>query len=496
MTNNMVEVKNITKKFGANTALDNVSFNIKEGEVHALLGENGAGKSTMLNILHGIITDYEGNVRMDGQDVKFHNATEAINFGISKVHQEVTSVTELTAGQNIALGYEPKKGPFIDYNKLYEDTDVYLKRLGCNFNSRSSVKNLSVGEIQMIVIAKALYHNAKVISFDEPTSALTDKEINNLMNIIDELKAAGITILYVTHRLDEVFRIADSATVLRDGKYIETMNVADINKEQLINKMVGRDVSSFAVRHKPSCVQEEVVMEVEDLELEGVFHDVDFKLHKGEILSFSGLIGSKRTDVMLTIFGEYAKTGGQIKLHGEPVEIRNSHDAVSNKIALIPENRKTQGFVKNFSNSENMALASMKTFVNGPFVDVKAMDENAMEKIKMIQIHPPDPNYITASLSGGNAQKVIIGKWLTTDADIIIFDEPTKGIDVGAKAEIYKIMEDMVAQGKSIIMVSSELPEIIGMSDRVVVMREGRKVKELERSELSEEVLLHYAMEG
>lgn len=492
----MINFKNITKKFGENVALNDVSFGIKKGEVHALLGENGAGKSTLLNILHGIYSDYEGNIELDGRNVRFFSATEAIDAGISKVHQEVTSVTELTAGQNIALGYEPTKGLLIDYDKLFKTTDVFLKRLGCSFDSKSSVKNLSVGEVQMIVIAKALYQNAEIISFDEPTSALSDNEVESLLNIIEELKSAGITILYVTHRLDEVFRIADRATILRDGTYVGTYDIKDMTKQQLINKMVGRDVSSFAERKKESCVSDEVVLKVENLSLEGVFEDINFELKKGEILSFSGLVGSKRTDVMMTIFGNYKKTTGKIYKNGKEVNITSPEVAVKNKISLIPENRKTQGVVKNFTNEQNISLASMDKYVDGIFINFDKTKANALEKIEALKVHPRDENYITSSLSGGNAQKVILGKWLSTDSDIIIFDEPTKGIDVGAKAEIYSIMEDLVHSGKSIIMVSSELPEVIGMSDRVIVMREGRKITELEGGNLTESEILSYSMEG
>lgn len=492
----MINFKNITKKFGENVALNDVSFGIKKGEVHALLGENGAGKSTLLNILHGIYSDYEGNIELDGRNVRFFSATEAIDAGISKVHQEVTSVTELTAGQNIALGYEPTKGLLIDYDKLFKTTDVFLKRLGCSFDSKSSVKNLSVGEVQMIVIAKALYQNAEIISFDEPTSALSDNEVESLLNIIEELKSAGITILYVTHRLDEVFRIADRATILRDGTYVGTYDIKDMTKQQLINKMVGRDVSSFAERKKESCVSDEVVLKVENLSLEGVFEDINFELKKGEILSFSGLVGSKRTDVMMTIFGNYKKTTGKIYKNGKEVNITSPEVAVKNKISLIPENRKTQGVVKNFTNEQNISLASMDKYVDGIFINFDKTKANALEKIEALKVHPRDGNYITSSLSGGNAQKVILGKWLSTDSDIIIFDEPTKGIDVGAKEEIYSIMEDLVHSGKSIIMVSSELPEVIGMSDRVIVMREGRKITELEGGNLTESEILSYSMEG
>lgn len=492
----MIHFCNITKRFPGNIALDDVDFRVNKGEVHALLGENGAGKSTLLNILHGIYSQYEGEIIIEESKVNFKNANDAIEFGIAKVHQEVNLVTELTVGQNIALGYEPKKGFLVDYKEMYKKTDRILVKLGCRFKSSDNINTLSTGEMQMILIAKALFHNAKVISFDEPTSALTDREVDRLLEIIKELKTQGITILYITHRLDEVFRIADRASILRDGKYICTKNVKDISKEILINNMVGRDVSAFAVRNKPLCVTKDVALEVTNLESKGVFHDISFKVHKGEILSFAGLVGAKRTDVMRAIFGADPITSGNIKVNGVESTIKTPKQALEHKIALIPENRKTQGFVKNFTNAQNMALASMDKFEKGVFIDHVKINDNCEHYIEQMDLHPNDPEYQTNSLSGGNAQKVIIAKWLTTNPDIIIFDEPTKGIDVGAKAEIYRLMEEMVANGKAIIMVSSELPEVIGMSDRVIVMREGRIVGELKRNELSEESILHFAMEG
>lgn len=493
---NMIHFTEITKRFPGNTALDHVDFGIQKGEVHALLGENGAGKSTLLNILHGIYSQYEGNIVIEGEKVNFKNANDAIESGIAKVHQEVSLVTELTVGQNIALGYEPRKGFLIDFNAMYAKTDEILVRLGCRFKSVDKVNSLSTGEMQMILIAKALFHNAKIISFDEPTSALTDKEVERLLKIILELKENGITILYITHRLDEVFQIADRASILRDGRYVCTLNIADVSRQELIQNMVGRDVSAFAVRKKALCATKEVALEVQHLESHGIFKDISFKVHKGEILSFAGLVGAKRTDVMRAIFGADPLHGGRILIHGKEVAIKTPVQALENRIALIPENRKTQGFVKNFSNAQNIALASMDKFIPGVFIDYGKIKENCEYYIEQMELHPDDPEYRTDSLSGGNAQKVIIAKWMTTNPDVIIFDEPTKGIDVGAKAEIYRLMEEMAASGKAIIMVSSELPEVIGMSDRVMIMREGRIVGELSRSETTEEQILHLAMEG
>lgn len=492
----MIHFSNITKQFPGNKALDNVNFTIDKGEIHALLGENGAGKSTLLNILHGIYPDYEGNIEIDGQKVNFRNANDAIEFGIAKVHQEVNLVTELTVGQNIALGYEITKGFLVDYDTMYKKTDSILEKLGCKFKSKDYVTSLSTGEMQMILIAKALFHNAKVISFDEPTSALTDREVDKLLKMIIELKAQGITILYITHRLDEIFAIADRASILRDGKYITTLDISKTSKEELIRHMVGRDVSAYAVRNKPLCASDEVVMEVKDLCKNGVFEHISFELHRGEILSFAGLVGSKRTDVMRAIFGADPYSSGEIYIKGKKANIKTPKDALKYSLGLIPENRKTQGFVKNFTNSSNMALASMNQFCNKGFINVKKIYDNCIYYTKEMNLHPADPDYLTESLSGGNAQKVIIAKWMTTDADIIIFDEPTKGIDVGAKAEIYRLMEELVANKKSIIMVSSELPEVIGMSDRVVVMREGKIMGFLNHDQLNEEIIMNFAMGG
>lgn len=492
----MIHFSKITKQFPGNKALDGVDFTVEKGEIHALLGENGAGKSTLLNILHGIIPDYEGAVEIAGKQVVFGSANEAIEFGIAKVHQEVNLVMELSAGQNIALGYETTRGFLVDYDELYKKTDKILKRLGCKFQSRDRVNGLSTGEMQMIQIAKALFHNASVISFDEPTSALTEKEVRRLLELVVELKNNGITILYITHKLDEVFAVADRASILRDGHYIGTMEIQNTTKAELIRNMVGRDISAYAVRNKPLCAAPEIVLEVKDLCSYGLFEHISFTLHKGEILSFSGLVGARRTDVMRAVFGADTYTSGEVLIKGEKVRIKTPQDALRYRIGLIPENRKTQGFVKNFTNAKNMALASLNQFCRLGMVEEQKIRNNCIRYIREMNLQPGDPEYLTERLSGGNAQKVIIAKWMTTDADIIIFDEPTKGIDVGAKAEIYRLMEEMVARGKSIIMVSSELTEVIGMSDRVIVMREGTIAGRLNREELSEEAIMKYAMGG
>jgi ribose transport system ATP-binding protein len=490
----IIKFHNVSKVFPGVKALDGVSFDIQKGEIHALLGENGAGKSTLLNILHGVYTEYDGEVHLNNQVVKFKNANDAIHHGISKVHQEVSLIPELTVGQNIVLGYEPKKGMLVDSKSIHDKANEILSKLRCNFKSEDKAGSLSTGEMQMVAIAKALYHKAEVISFDEPTASLSKSETDSLFEIINELKQNGITILYVSHRLEEIFEICDRATVLRDGTFIESFYVKDVSKEQLIRKMVGRDVSSFAVRNKKGMIGEETVLEVKGLTINNVFEDISFHLKKGEILGFFGLVGSKRTDVIRTIFGAEKKTNGTILLNGKEVDIKSSEQAVKLGLGLVPENRKTQGFLKFFNNADNIALTKLEKFTKFGLISHKKKTENCMTYIDEINLRPANPHYLTHELSGGNQQKVVISKWLSSDASILFLDEPTKGVDVGAKAEIYRVMEGLLEKGKSIIIVSSELPEVLGMSDRIIVMREGRKVIELMNKGLKEEDVLQYAM--
>ncbi|KQO16702.1 ABC transporter [Paenibacillus sp. Leaf72] len=496
MSNPIISFKTISKTFPGVKALDNINYDVMEGEIHALIGENGAGKSTLLNILHGIYNEYEGEVWIAGKKAAFKNTHDAIKAGISKVHQEVSLIADLTVGQNVALGHEPKNGPFIDFKTLHTKVDVILQRLRCKFRSIDLVSTLSTGEMQMLSIAKALFHESRIISFDEPTAALTETESRALFEIIRELKANGITVIFISHRLDELFQISDRITVLRDGKHVGTYQTAEMTRQKLIQSMVGRDVAAFAERKKLGLKTNEIVLEVKNLSRTGVFENISFQLNKGEILGVSGLVGSKRTDVVRAVFGADPKTSGDIYMKGKKVKIQTPKQGLKHGIGLIPENRKTQGFIHNLNNAENMGLASLEKFSHLGFINHKQKIENCNHLTKELQLNPKDPYYMTYNLSGGNQQKVVLGKWLTTDVDVLIFDEPTKGVDVGAKAEIYRLMEDLLAAGKSIIMVSSELPEVIGMSDRVMVMHEGKMIKELQRQELDEETILHYAMGG
>jgi ABC-type sugar transport system ATPase subunit len=350
--------------------------------------------------------------------------------------------------------------------------------------------------MQMISIAKSLFHNVSLISLDEPTASLSSRETGILFDLIGNLKKKGMTILYVSHRLEEIFYVADRVTILRDGTYIGTFPTKEISREELIRKMVGRDVAAFAYRKKDRVFNNEVVLKVESLSKPGIFHDISFELRKGEILGFSGLVGSRRTDVVRSIFGADSGSTGKISIKGKGVVIGSPRIAMKYGLGLIPEDRKTEGVIRNLSNEDNIGIACMNKFTAGGIINHRKKRDNCRDFIRKINVNPPDPRYITSQLSGGNQQKIILARWLSTDAEIMILDEPTKGIDVGAKEEIYLLLEDLVHQGKSVIMISSELPEIIGICDRVIVMHEGRKTAELDYEELSEEGVLHYAMGG
>lgn len=491
-----IRFNKINKYFPGAHVLKDISFSVEAGEVHALLGENGAGKSTLLNILHGIYNEYDGDVELFGQKVSFKNPNDAIiNGKISKVHQETNIVADLTVGENVALGHEPSKAGFVNRSELNREVNVVLEQLGCRFRSENKAFELSAGEMQMVAIAKALYYDSKIISLDEPTASLSSKETENLFKVIRELKKKGITILYVSHRLEEIFQICDRATILRDGTLISTLNVAETTRKQLIHSMVGRDVDALATRTKPCMAKEEVVLKVENY-TGAKFKNISFELHKGEILGFSGLVGAGRTELMRAICGIDEKKSGKLYLHGKEVHIRNSSDALRQGIGLLPEDRKTQGFLSLSTNIDNVAISSLKKHMTGIFVDSAKKRKNCERYIKELDIHPAKADILTANMSGGNQQKVIIARWLSTDVDVIIFDEPTKGVDVGAKVEIYRLIEEVAESGKAVIVISSDLPEVLGISDRIIVMYEGIKTGEIDRTSFSEELAMEYAMGG
>lgn len=495
---NIIEFNNVSKSFYGVKVLRNINFSIKKGEVHALLGENGAGKSTLLNILHGIYTDYDGSVILNDKKINFKNANDAIiNGKISKVHQETNIVKELTVGENITLGHEPKYCKmFLDRKKMHILANKILNSLQCRFKSEDMTDNLSAGDLQMIAIAKALFHNSKVVSLDEPTASLTNKETDALFETILKLKRNLITVIYVSHRLEEIFKIADRATILRDGAYINTLEVANTSREEIISNMVGRNVNLTDVRDANNYIKEETYLQVNNLTKSPAFYNINFDLKKGEILGFFGLIGSGRTDIMRTIFGADKKTSGDIFVKGKIANIKNTKDALNLGIGLIPEDRKNQGFIKYETNNDNIALTCLNKFTDFIFVNESKKMKNSLKYVKELNIHPSDIYYLTQNLSGGNQQKVILAKWMSTDSDILIFDEPTKGVDIAVKADIYSLMNEFVKNGKSIIIVSSELPEIMAVSDRIIVMYEGRQTANILRKDFNEEYILNYAMGG
>ena len=496
LSENMLSFQHISKSFPGVKALRDVSFSIRKGEVHALVGENGAGKSTLLNILKGIYQPDEGQIIYDGSSIKIKSPGHASSIGINMVHQEINLVPELTVGQNILLGNEPMgKGIAINYRELYRRCNEALKELDCPFSDKEQVKKLSAAQMQMIAIARSLMYNSKVVAFDEPTASLSNAETRHLFEIINKLKNNGTSIIYVSHRLEEIFEIADRVTVLRDGKVIDTLNVKDVDKKTLVRLMVGREVSEY-MQHTANYSTEEVALKVENLTSDGVFENVSFELKRGEILGISGLVGSKRTDVVRAIFGADKFTSGNIYMNGKPIKIKSPNKAIKAGIALLPEERKSQGFIKLMSNDMNVNISSLDKSMKRGKLDYRALKKNTEYYIKELKITPPNPDMETTNLSGGNQQKIVLAKWLSINSQIIIFDEPTRGLDVGAKSEIYRLMDEFVRNGNSIIMVSSELPEILGMSYRIIVMHEGKAVATLNGAEATEVDVLHYAMGG
>ncbi|MBF6977593.1 sugar ABC transporter ATP-binding protein [Aerococcaceae bacterium zg-BR22] len=489
----IIELRHITKTFPGVKALEDVSIDIFRGEVHALAGENGAGKSTLLNILHGIYSGYEGSVIINGEETNFISANDAISKGIVKVHQEVSLVPELSIGQNIVLGYEKTKFGFVNEVETHKEVNKILERLNCRFKSEELAKNLDIADLQMASIAKALYHKAKILSLDEPTASLSVREKESLFKVINDLKNQGITIIYISHHLEEILEICDTITILRDGKKINTFPSRDVTKEELIHNMVGRNVELYE-RIKNSDLTDNV-LEVVGMTRKGKFTDISFVLKRGEILGFSGLVGSSRTDVMRAIVGADKIDSGEILINGKSVKITSPEVAARHGIGLVPENRKTQGFIKNFDNKTNIAVPKISSFLERGLLNFNRIKENSSKFGKKIKLYPNAPDGYTVNLSGGNQQKVVISKWLSADVDVLILDEPTKGVDVGAKREIYEILNELTKLGKSIIVVSSELPEVLSVCDRVIVMKDGRIVITLENTDLSEAQILKYAME-
>ena len=480
MSNVFLEMKNIHKRFPGVYALKGAQLEIRKGEVHALLGENGAGKSTLMKILGGVHTQDEGQIFVEGVDCGVIDPTKAAQLGIGFVHQELNLAETLTVAENVYMG-----------RKLYKDTNSIIEKLGIDIEATDLVMQLPTAKKQMVEIAKAISLNSKMIIFDEPTTSLSQKDVENLFKVIKTLKKEGVATIYISHRLKEVFDICDRATVLRDGTYIESCDLEGITQEKLINMMVGRDLTELFP--KEVFEPKEYVLEVEGLsDYAGRVENVSLRARKGEILGLAGLVGSGRTELMRLVFGADKNNGGKILINGKEVKINSPMDAINNGICLLTEDRKSQGLSLVMSVLDNITLTNLKDFV----LNHKSLRDTGERFKEALEIKTANLDVMAGTLSGGNQQKLILAKWLNTDSEIFIFDEPTKGIDVGTKAEIYHIMNDLVRKGKVVIMVSSELPELLGMSDRIYVMCEGRMTGELSRGEATQEKIMKLATLG
>ena len=489
----ILKMEDIDKSFPGVHALDHVHFDVNRGEVHALMGENGAGKSTLMKVLTGIYTKDSGSINFEGKEVEFHNTREAQDAGIVIVHQELNMVGDLTVAQNIFIGREFMKGFKIDDKKMIEESNRLFAELKIEIDPKAKMKDLTVGKQQMCEIAKAISHDAKLIIFDEPSAALTEKEIEDLFVIIRDLRAKNLGIVYISHRMDEIKVITDRVTVMRDGGYVGTLITKDCTKEDIINMMVGRVIYEEPKTKSQVAPDAPVVLKVEHLNAGRMVKDVSFELRKGEILGFSGLMGAGRTETARALFGADPKTSGDIYINGEKVTINSPQDAVKHGIGYLSEDRKRYGIVVQKSITENSTLAALENYMSGIFINKSAEKKVTNQYIKELATKTPSADQLVVNLSGGNQQKVVIAKWLVRNCDILIFDEPTRGIDVGAKNEIYKLMNRLASEGKSIIMISSEMTEILRMSDRIVIMCEGEKTGEIDIAEATQELIMDKA---
>lgn len=489
----ILSMKGITKSFSGVAALKNAALDLKAGEVVALMGENGAGKSTLMKILTGIYSKDSGEIQYMGQEVCFKGPAESEEAGISIVHQELNMMNDLTVAQNLFIGREEMNGFLIDDKKMNEKARELFKVLKIDINPAEKIGNLTVGKQQMVEIAKAISSKAKVIIFDEPTAALTDSEIEELFKVIRDLKKQGTGMVYISHRMDEINVISDRVIVMRDGEYVGTLITKECSKDDIIKLMVGRAIFGEPKTASNVAKDAPVVLKCENLNRGKAVKDVSFELRKGEILGFSGLMGAGRTEVARLIFGADKKDSGKIFINGKEVTINTPEDAVAHGIGYLSEDRKRYGLIVDKSVEENTVISSLNDFVKGIFIDKAKSKEVSQKYVESLKTKTPSVSQLVKKLSGGNQQKVVIAKWLVKNSDILIFDEPTRGIDVGAKSEIYALMERLAKEGKSIIMISSELPEVLRMSDRVIVMCEGRITGILDIAEANQEVIMQSA---
>ncbi len=483
-------MKNITKTYPGVTALNDVSISFEKGEVHALVGENGAGKSTFIKSISGAIRPTSGTIEFEGQTYPYMEPAKAIEMGIAVVYQELIQFEAMSVADNIFMGVKDGSGMILNDKERQRRAAELLAEFECHIHPSELIRNLSIANRQIVELTKAMVRNAKVIIMDEPTAAITVSEQESLFKLVDKLKANQVTVIYISHRLDELFRICDRVSILRDGQYVTTKNIEDTSKQELINFMVGRELTNTYPEKQPA--GQEVVLSVRNLTGNGV-HDINFDLHKGEILGFAGLVGAGRTELMHLIFGAARKESGQILFKGQEKQLHSPKDGMEAGVALIPEDRKFQGCFIDKPIDWNISISTIDKLAKGGVVDKKAEKKLAEDYQARLKIKTPYLDQLTSGLSGGNQQKVVIAKALAADPDILIFDEPTRGIDIGARHEIYLLMNELAEQGKSILMVSSDMEELLGMAERIIVLYEGKQTGELQRDEFSQEKVLALA---
>ena len=488
----IIHVKDLNKSFSGIKALDNIQFDLYPGEVHALMGENGAGKSTFMKILMGLMLPDSGSINFNGEFIENMDVHKMLKKGISMIHQEILMVPELTIAQNIFLGREFKQRFWLDEQEIDKKSEEILNLIGLNLNVQTKAKQLSIAEMQLIEIAKAISNHAKVIIMDEPTSALSDKECELLFKIINDLKSKGVGIIYISHKLEEIFQIADRITVLRDGQYIATKNTYELDKNSLISLMVGREIENLF--SSDSRVPSNAILEVRGISKKGKFENINFEVHAHEVLGIAGLMGAGRTEIARAIFGLDKIDSGEILLKGHKIEIRSPKDAIEKGIAYVSEDRKALGFIPEMSMIENISLSNLKNYSKGGFIQTKKETKVSSQMADDLKIKAAGLNQKVMNLSGGNQQKIVIAKALLTSPALLILDEPTRGIDIGAKHEIYKLINQLANNGLAVIIISSELPEILGMSDRILVLSKGKQTAILNKQEASQEKIMHYAI--
>ena len=488
----ILDIRGLTKEFPGVKALDNVSFQVRRGSVHALMGENGAGKSTLIKILTGVYQATSGDFLFKGQPVSVKKPLDAQRLGLSVVHQELKLVETLSIAENIFLGRPHSSNGLVKWKDMRAEAQKLVDDLNIKLDVTEEVSRLSVAQKQIVEICKALSFNAELIIMDEPSATLTDNELKCLFDIIYHLRERGITVTYISHRMEEVFKIADTVTVLRDGMHVDTLPVAEVDRQRLITLMVGRKLGD----EYPKLEAEigDVALEVRNLQRGKILHDISFNVRHGEIVGLSGLVGAGRTELARAIFAADKITGGQIFINGKEVHIKTVQEAIGNRIALIPEDRKQQGLILGMSIKHNVSLVNLDNVCTNGLLNERKERDFAREYIKMLNIATPTEEKEVRLLSGGNQQKVVLAKWLAVDSDIIFFDEPTRGIDVGAKPEIYKLMCQLAQRGKAVIMISSDMPELIGICDRIYVMRDGTISGEVKRKDFSQEAILNLAI--